>query len=298
MIAFNFNIHFQDEPSLNDRVFDDTRQSFLVKEDKSSFEKELFTIISDYVVLSDRRVKYYASSNYSNDDNILWGIEIEDVVFFSWNNNQQILNYKKLLKYKVGLLEFWTLHTLLPIIFTIEKRFNILHVGSIDVEGIPIVISAPSFGGKSTLVDYFIKQGHALISDDTIGIVKREDCVYAVPSYPYHRPFRSAETLGYKVDNWKDQLHPVKIIYKLNKDEANCKITIEELKGIEKFKVFHFSTFINFDYLKVNNFKLVSEMSKSIAVYSITVPWTIRRISEVYEAITKHTKILQSANML
>ena len=200
--------------------------------------------------------------------------------------------YQKLTNYEPKLLEFWILHTILPIVFTLEKRYAILHVGSIEIEGNPIVFTAPSFGGKSTLVDYFIRQGHTLIADDTIGVYKQDGFYNIVPSYPFHRPYRRAETLGCKIKNVSNIPKKFQVIYKLDRCKAREEIKFRELNGIEKFKVFHFSTFINFNYLQKIHFELASDISKSVMVYAISIPWDLNRLAEVYTAIVQHEKYI------
>ncbi len=61
---------------------------------------------------------------------------------------------------------------------------------------------APSMGGKSTLTDFFIQQGHGLISDDKVPTVIENGQFLAGGSHPYHRPHRRFEELGYHVDNF------------------------------------------------------------------------------------------------
>ena len=51
----------------------------------------------------------------------------------------------------------------------------------------------------------------------------------------------------------------------------------------------HFSTFINFDFLKEQRFKTLSAMANSIPVYRVTVPWDLERLPEVHEKIVQHS---------
>ena len=61
------------------------------------------------------------------------------------------------------MLEYWCFHIVLPIFFTIEETFDFLHAGAVEVEGKLILFVAESFGGKSTMTDFFMKQGHTSI---------------------------------------------------------------------------------------------------------------------------------------
>ena len=137
--------------------------------------------------------------------------------------------------------------------------YHILHVGSVEIEGKPVLFSAPSFGGKSTMTDYFIQKGHTMLSDDSLGIDKRGDKYYAIASYPVHRPYRELETLGYPVENFATEPKPLHAVYLLEKSEPDVEVEIIEIKGIEKFKAFHYSTFIDFDFMKKERFDSFSE---------------------------------------
>ena len=64
----------------------------------------------------------------------------------------------------------------------------VVHLVEVDEQ--PILFIAPSTGGKSTLGDYFLKQGHPMLSDDKVATFLHEDEFWAVPSHPHHRPFR------------------------------------------------------------------------------------------------------------
>ncbi len=73
-------------------------------------------------------------------------------------------------------------------------------------------------------------------------------------------------------------------------DQIVMKVVNDPGEGIEKFKAFHYSAFINFDFMKKERFEFFSEMSKHIPVYRVTVPWNIERLDEVYDAIIQNVK--------
>jgi hypothetical protein len=218
-----------------------------------------------------------------------WALEIKDVVTLIWDAKSRNIFYIKGNNYTPKQLRYWIFHTFFPIVLELERTYRILHVGSVEIEGKPVLFSAFSFGGKSTLTDYFIKQGHPLLSDDSLGIDKRNDGYYAIPSYPFHRPYRKLETLGDPVENFATEPKPLHAVYLLEKSEPDAKVEIHELKGIEKFKAFHYSAFINFDFMKKERFEFFTEMAKHVPVYKITIPWDLQRLSEVYDAIVKHS---------
>ena len=127
-------------------------------------------------------------------------------------------------------------------------------MGSVEIGGKPVVFSAFSFGGKSTMTDYFLQKGHTMLSDDSLAIDKRGNEYYAIASYPFHRPYREFETLGYPVENFATEPKPLHAVYLLEKSEPDAAVEIIELKGIEKFKAFHYSSFIDFSFMKKERF--------------------------------------------
>lgn len=242
--------------------------------------------ISEYMPLSGREVRYGAEKAYAScQSGCLWGVEVKDVVTFVWRCGEHTLYYLPEALLTPELLQFWVLHTILPMMLTLEKCYDILHVGAVEVDGKPIVFAAESFGGKSTMTDYFLQRGHTLLSDDTLGIYERDGIFMAVPSYPFHRPYREPESLGYKVDTAVCGPKPIHALFLLEKSDAEADVVIEELKGIEKYKAFHFSTFISFDFLKDYRFNLLSKMANTIPVHRVKVPWEITRLDDVYHEI-------------
>ena len=98
--------------------------------------------------------------------------------------------------------------------------------------------------------------------------------------------------MGYTVENFSKNPKPLHTVYVLEKAEYNAMVEVTELLGIEKFRAFHYTAFIVFDFTKKERFVFFSDMARKIAVYKITVPWDLERLDEVYEAICTHTNSL------
>ena len=145
-------------------------------------------------------------------------------------------------------------------------------------------------GGKSTMTDYFLQQGHILISDDKVATYMQNGKFMAVPSHPYHRPYRKFEDLGYRVYNFSSKIKPIDNFYVLEKVEANANITIEEIKGFAKFDVLLPNYLYMFSYLKQKRLKYITEMLNNTKVFKVQVPWDKERLNEVYTAICKHVR--------
>ena len=107
-------------------------------------------------------------------------------------------------------LRFWVCHTVSPLKFVLEKCYEMLDVGAVDVAGRPIFFSAESFGGKLTLTDYLIQRGHALYADDSLAIFAQDNSFYAVAFYPFQRPYRE---LGYPIANMAHEAKPLLGLY-------------------------------------------------------------------------------------
>ncbi len=293
MIAYNHYIKFIPELDTGKTV-------------KASFDN-IVTIKELKLLNSNERLEYSYKWTWSNNqgrDIFLytdrefnrtvpgqaWEFNIKNVVTFLWHSGDLTLKYIPEKNFTLKLLEYWSLHIVLPIFFTIEEQYDFLHAGAVEVDGEPILFLAESFGGKSTMTDFFIKQGHTMISDDKVAVIERDGEFLAVPSHPHHRPYRKTEDLGYFIENISTKPKPLQAVYELEPTEAGADINITELVGIEKFESLRFSSEINLSFLKVQRFELISCLAKQVPVYKVFVPWDLNRLIEVYHAIVKHSK--------
>lgn len=290
MIIFNHNLLFLDEPGLGGGKLKSELETISVMEEPALLLFQSFVLRSGWVDLSGQKARYYSILPFKEaDKNFSWALEIKGVVSLVWDAKERKIIYRKGEAYHPERLRFWVFHTFLPLVLELERSCHILHVGSVEIEGKPVLFSAFSYGGKSTMTDYFIRHGHTLLSDDSLAIEKRDDAYYAIPSYPFHRPFRKLETLGYPVADFATEPKPLHAVFLLKESEPDTAVTIEELRGIEKFKAFHYSTLINFDFMKKERFAFFAELSKSVPVYRVTVPWDMERLDEVYKKIVDYS---------
>ena len=298
-MIFGHRFDFQSEPLLQKEYssfpshpsnYPKNRTIKVLESSKSSLLDE-FTLKTAWVSMSGQEARYYSSIPFEEaDEDFTWALEIKDVVTLIWDASEKKIIYRKGENYTPKRLQFWIFHTFFPIVLELEHIYRILHVGSVEIKGKPVLFSAFSFGGKSTMTDYFIKKGHTMLSDDSMAIDKRGDAYYAVASYPFHRPYRELETLGYPVENFATEPKPLDAVYLLEKSEPDARVEINELKGIEKFKAFHYSSFIDFSFMKKERFDFFTEVAKHVPVYQVKVPWDLKRLNEVYEKIVLNTK--------
>ena len=190
------------------------------------------------------------------------------------------------------LLEYWFLHILLPLFYSLNAEYYFLHTGSVLVDEKPILFIAPSFGGKSTMTDYFMKQGHTLVTDDKLATFEKEGEFMAVASIPFHRPYRKMEDLGLHVKNFATEIKPIHSIYRITKVDATADVTIRELKGIEKFSRLHENSEMNFGFSMKENIPYLSKMANTLKIFEVNMPWDLNRQEEVYQAIKNHAQHL------
>ena len=287
-MIFGHTIDFLDEPSLNCKGDISTPSRII-----SVRELPLpdFSMLTDYFPHSLQRVRYGGHEPFSETKgrNVEWMMEIENVLRLVWFPGNRTIGYEKGKGFTSERLRFWVYHTFLPLLFQMEGIYNILHVGCVEVNGEAVILMAPSFGGKSTLTDFFLQQGHRLLSDDTLAIEQGEDGSYrAVASWPFHRPYREPEVLGKETKNFVIKPLEIAAVYRLEKSAEDTAVQIEEIKGIDKFKTVHMGTFIPLSFLKDKAFAFHTSFAKAVPVYRITVPWDKERLSEVYKAIIGH----------
>lgn len=236
-----------------------------------------------------RNLTLYSDHEFMNMDiGQLWVFEIKDVITFFWNRGMMDLEYIKHENFTEKLLKYWALHVVLPTFFIIEGIYNFLHAGAVEVDGKPILFIAPSMGGKSTMTDFFMQQGHKMISDDKVATFQKDGDFYAVPSYPHHRPYRNIEDLGFCVDNFDHTPRIMKIIYVLEGVSSNEDVIIRELFGIEKFKSLRDAKEMNLFFHEFMQLNYLSKIAREVLVFKVTVPWGLERLKEVYNTIILH----------
>lgn len=220
----------------------------------------------------------------------IWSFEVKGVVTFFWHSGTLVLEYIKYDNFTEDLLKYWLLHVVLPVFFIIEGIYDFLHAGAVEIEGQPVLFIAPSMGGKSTMTNYFMKQGHTMISDDKVATFEKDGSFYAVPSYAYHRPYRNIEDMGKFVDNFAYIPRKMHVIYALEGISANEEMNIKQLAGIEKFTLLRAAKEMNLFFNESVQFDYLSKIAKETLVFKVTVPWDIKRLDEVYDAIIQHHK--------
>ncbi len=220
-----------------------------------------------------------------------WIFHVENVISFAWETKGSVIRYRFGELATEDIFQFWLYHVVLPIYFSISQKYRFLHAGAVEIDGQAVAFMAPSFGGKSTLTDYFLRRGHPLITDDKLATFERDGIYYAVPSHPYHRPFRTVEVLGHFAENTATQIHPIHAIYILEKGDPDGEIAIQKLKGVEKFSRLHEGGEMNFSFFTPQYVTYLAGLANYVNVFSVTVPHDLNRLEEVYQTIKNHAHI-------
>ncbi len=250
-------------------------------------------IICGFPLFRSHGRKIYLYSNRVMDSNEVgqpWCYDVAGVVKFYWFGGEQTIYYELDEAHDTKLLSFWFIHQMLPMYMTLEGMCDFIHAGAVEVDGKPILFIAPSMGGKSTLTDHFIKKGHSLVSDDKVPTFIQEGKFMAVPSHPYHRPFREFEVFGLRVQHEAQTFKPIHAFYVLEKSEENENTTIEEIYGFEKFDMLLDNYIYTFTYLKPKRLKYLGKMVNAIRVFRVKRLWDMKKLDEVYHTICKHSK--------
>ena len=282
MLLYNYKISF-------DKIDEQHSKTKLLKESKTLLVDTSY--ILHFENNQNRRValssnKPFLDKQTEQSINFL----VEDVVTFSINKDENIIYYRLYKEGTEALLIYWLSHTFLPILFTFENIYYFLHAGAVEIDSKPVLFVADSFGGKSTLTDFFIQKGHDMISDDKVAIYEDERGIICVPSYPFHRPYRKVEDLGYHVENFAKESKKMHAIFNLVKVDEKADVKIEEILGIEKFKILKFSTEIELHLNNKSRFEILSKIANNVKVYNLSIPWNLNRLEEVYQKIVNFIK--------
>jgi len=224
-----------------------------------------------------------------------WCLEVKGVVSFTWVGGEPTIDYHLHQEGTQALLVFWFVHIFLPLHLTLERGYDFIHSAAVEIAGQPVLFIAPSTGGKSTLGDYFLKQGHAMLSDDKVATFLYEDEFWAVPSHPHHRPFREFEVLGHPVENFAASARPIHAFYLLEVGEPDSAITISEVEGFRKFEQLLPNYLFGFRFLQQQRMRWLAGLADQSRVFRVQRPWNLERMQEVYEAICAHSRSLAGA---
>lgn len=239
-----------------------------------------------------RTISLRAEYDFTNVDSLKrYLFVVDDVILFLCDADKKEIFYLEDKNYSEKLMEYWLIHIVLPIYFTLNNTYYFLHSGCISVNDRATLFMGSSYAGKSTLTDYFLKKEHNLVSDDKLATYELDNKFYCVSSHPFHRPYRELESLGIQTDNFSKSHLMMGNIYWIEPVKAKEDICIEELKGLKKFEVLRYSTEMDIYVNQEKRFEYITKLANTLKVYKIQIPRDLQRLEEVYETIIEHTKL-------
>lgn len=218
-----------------------------------------------------------------------WCYDVAGVARFYWISGERKIYYEWAEEGTVELLAFWFIHLLLPLYLTLESMCDFLHAGAVALAGKEILFIAPSMGGKSTLVDYCLKQGDALISDDKVPTFIEGEQYMVSGSHPYHRPYRKFEVLGDYAEHFQSEARPIHAFYVLEPSEPDAEIRITEVKGMKKFEILSPNYLYTFPFLVQQRLLYLGRMLDNIKMFTLQRPWDLSCQAAVYAALSEHS---------
>lgn len=219
-----------------------------------------------------------------------WCFEINNAIRFYWLGKSNLVYYERYAGCTIQQLSFWFIHIFLPYYLALEQKFDLFHAGVIELGHGASLFIAPSMGGKSTTIECFIQNGHALLSDDKAPVIESGNKFVTIPSYPYNRPYRKLEDIGHPALQYKDEALPITCIYSLKRVEDNDEVIIEALNFVEAFPILMPSYLYAFDFTHAKRLVFISSMMQTIPMFKVSVPNDLQRLEEVYQAIVLHNK--------
>lgn len=260
---------------------------------KDSNDSEVFfEYYTPVVEIHGQETQLFSNISLSSSrllDERCWRIHIKGLFSFSWGNNSNTLTLKYENRLYLDKLSFWLLHTIIPIYLMLKQSSVLLHASVVEVDNRALSFVAPSFGGKSTLADFFVKQNHPLLSDDKVRLDFTGENYTVFSSYPYRRPYREFEKLGDHSEYFSNKPLPLGNIYVLKYVDPKDNCSIETIQGLYKFEVLK-SAYL---YEPVSMSKVEMEhllnLVRHSAVYQVNMPKDIRKLPEVYHMIIEHS---------
>ena len=221
-----------------------------------------------------------------------WCYTVKDVVRLTWTVDSRIIFYEIGPRGNSALLTFWLVHLVLPLYLTLERIYVFFHAAGVEIEGRPVLFTAPSMGGKSSLVQYFLGRGHALVADDKLPTYQENGGYMAAPAHPFCRARRTFENLGCRAP--ESMLRPKTIccLYELEPAGAGDRVQIQKIRGMKKLELLLPHCLYTLIYLQPERMRYLADLLESVPIFSLHLPWDLERLPEVYDKLSCHAASL------
>jgi len=254
---------------------------------------EMFQFAAPTVNMHDRAITLSSNLPVNEDRRATkrhWKIAVSNLFSFTWSNQGDSIQINSKQNPDMKLVAFWLLHTVIPAYLMLKETSFFLHASSVVVDNQAVLFIAPTHGGKSTMVDYFIRQGFHFLSDDKTRLAPGADEYTVFPSHPYRRPFREFEVLGKYSENLARRSLPVNSLFALNLVDPGDDFRVTKTAGLEKFELLKEAFLYEPVSLTEWEIKKVLKMAQLCQVYRAEIPRGIERLPEACEMILDHVR--------
>ena len=214
-----------------------------------------------------------------------WRLEVEGAVVFGGFGKQNEIFYKPINKAGERVVGFWFVHQVLPLFLSFMKGWRFLHASSIENKGKAVLFLARSEGGKSTTAEFFVQQGHGLISDDKIAVETDGHGYYSYVSHSRYRPYRRFEDLGIQAEFQSAERVPVDMIFYLSLVGEEEEASAQSMTKAEAFHVLVDGFLFEKVGQSVSSLSFIGGMASQVPMYRLFVPKCRAKLSEVYKQV-------------
>lgn len=223
----------------------------------------------------------------------VWLLSVENVATFWWQGGQRQICYFTSGATNPG---YWLIHLVLPLFKRLEEQVLMMHAAAVEIDNRAVLISAASFGGKSTLTHALLDLGHTFMADDKLGLFIENETLMCSSSYPRCRNYRATEDLGKPVAEHQPSSLAVGGIYILTRSDPEAAVSIEALRGYRAFSLLQENRDIPLSFLRQQEFLRLGTIARLAPVFQLKLPWSLQRVTEVASEITDHqTRLRQQS---
>lgn len=227
------------------------------------------------------------------DEKVMW-FYLDGLVLYYVENGNRIVIYRESDRISEMALRSYLTGSAMSLAI-MQKNYIPLHGGTVEWEGLGVIISGVSGSGKSTVTAEMLYQGFRFVADDMSVLQLIEEKVQVLPSFPQQKLCRDVvEKIGLNqeeliyIDEDRDKFArilkdgyvtealPVACMIELKTSVDAIKIVCERVAGGDKFKQLTRNIYRGEVYQRLNNspdrFQMFVKTAAAIPMYSITRP--------------------------
>jgi hypothetical protein len=191
-------------------------------------------------------------------------------------------------------MQQWMLHYALPLHILIERHLEFLHGGSVQIGDQAVAFLAASGVGKSTLVEHFVQRGHGFLTDDKLGVVRRDGRYFSVPSTPFLCT-DDAKAYWKRVPNYVRGIVPLSALYVLTPADPLVSPAVEPLDPAQAPFALSCRNEVRLPEPvrarlgvprpDVAGFTFYCDLASRVRLNRLVVPRALARLPEVYDTV-------------